>query len=164
MPEERESRVYGALAELGISYVRHEHPPVATVEEAVVHWKGIEGAHCKNLFVRNKKGNRHYLIIAEHLKKVDIQAIAKKIPIDRLSFASPERLKRYLGVSAGEVSPFGLLFDEGREVTVVLDAELEKEAFINFHPNVNTATLTISYPDFQKFLARRGNRVIVVSF
>lgn len=164
MPEEREQKVYETLADLGIPYARHEHPPVFTVEQAVVHWQGIEGSHCKNLFVRNKKGNRHYLIIAEHLKKVDIQAIAKQLRSDRLSFASDERLKRYLGVSAGEVSPFGLLQDEGREVIVILDACLQNETFINFHPNVNTATLTISYADLLKFLAWRGNRVLVLSF
>ena len=164
MPEEREQKVYEALADLGIRYVRHDHPPVFTVEQAVVHWQGIEGSHCKNLFVRNKKGNRHFLIIAEHLKKVDIQAIAKQIHSDRLSFASDERLKRFLGVSAGEVSLFGLLHDEGKEVIVILDAGLQNETFINFHPNVNTATLTILYADLLKFLAWRGNRVLVLSF
>jgi len=162
--EEREIKVYKTLADLGIPYVRHDHPPVFTVEQAIVHWRGIEGSHCKNLFVRNKKGNRHYLIIAEHLKKVDIQAIAKQIHSDRLSFASDERLKRFLGVGAGEVSLFGLLHDEGKEVIVILDAGLQNETFINFHPNVNTATLTISYADLLKFLAWRGNRVLVLSF
>ncbi|MGA2585893.1 MAG: prolyl-tRNA synthetase associated domain-containing protein [Candidatus Aminicenantales bacterium] len=164
MTLEREQKVYDALASLGISYSRHEHPPVFTVEQALSHWKGIAGAHCKNLFVRNKKGNRHYLIIAEHLKKVDIQAIARELHDSRLSFASDERLKRHLGLSPGEVSPFGLLQDDGKEVTVVLDADLQKETLINFHPNVNTATLTIAYSDLQKFLAWRGNRVLVLSF
>jgi Ala-tRNA(Pro) deacylase len=164
MPEAREQKVYEALASLGIPYVRYDHPPVFTVEEALVHWRGIAGSHCKNLFVRNKKGNRHYLIIAEHLKKVDIQAIAKMIHSDRLSFASDERLKRFLGVSSGEVSPFGLLQDEGRNVTVILDAGLQNVPLINFHPNVNTSTLTISYADLLKFLDRRGNRVLVLSF
>jgi len=164
MPEEREQKVYKTLVDLGIPYVRHDHPPVFTVEQAVVHWQGIEGSHCKNLFIRNKKGNRHYLIIAEHLKKVDIQAIAKQIHSDRLSFGSDERLKKFLGVSGGEVSLFGLLHDEGREVIVILDAGLQNETFINFHPNVNTATLTIAYADLLKFLAWRGNRVLVLSF
>lgn len=164
MPEEREQKVYEALAALGISYVRHEHPPVFTVEQALIHWKGIEGAHCKNLFLRNKKGNHHYLVIAEHLKKVDLQAIAKKLHDDRLSFASDERLKKYLGLSAGEVSPFGLLHDAGKEVVVIVDADLQKERFINFHPNVNTATLTIVQADFERFLAACGNPVRVLSF
>jgi Ala-tRNA(Pro) deacylase len=162
VPETREQKVYEALAELGIPYVRHEHPPVFTVEQAVVHWKGIEGAHCKNLFVRNKKGNRHYLILAEYLKKVDLRALTKRIGDDRLSFASDERLARYLGVSPGEVSPFGLLQDRAREVTVILDADLAQARFVNFHPNVNTVTLTIATQDLRRFLAARGNRVRIL--
>jgi len=164
MAEEREQRAYDALAGLEISYVRHEHPPVFTVEQAVLHWKGIEGAHCKNLFVRNKKGNRHYLVIAEHLKKVDLQSLAKRLGDDRLSFASDERLRRYLGLRAGEVSPFGLLQDTNGEVIVVVDAGLRNATSINFHPNVNTATLTISWVDFEKFLASRGNKVLFLEF
>lgn len=164
MTAEREQKVYEALKELGISYTRREHPPVFTVEQAVEHWQGIAGAHCKNLFVRNKKGNRHYLIIAEHLKKVDLQSLAKKLGDDRLSFASDERLARCLGLQAGEVSPFGLLQDSRREVTVVVDADLKSAPFVNFHPNVNTATIGITFADFEKFLAWRGNRVVYLAF
>jgi Ala-tRNA(Pro) deacylase len=164
MTVEREQNVYDALQALGIPYTRHEHPPVYTVEEAVKHWQGIAGAHCKNLFVRNKKGSRHYLIIAEHLKKVDLQALAKKLGDDRLSFASDERLARYLGVQAGEVSPFGLLQDAQKEVVVVVDADLKNETRVNFHPNINTVTIGISFADFEKFLAWRGNRVVSLSF
>jgi len=164
MPEARELKVYEALDRLGISYKRHEHPPVFTVEQAVLHWRDIEGAHCKNLFVRNKPGRRHYLIVAEHLKPVDLLALAKKLGDSRLSFASEERLLRYLGSHPGEVSPFGLLEDENREVIVVIDADLRKSTFISFHPNVNTATLTISFADFEKFLAWRGNSVRILDF
>jgi Ala-tRNA(Pro) deacylase len=158
--EDREARVYEVLAALGIPYVRHEHPPVFTVEEALVHWKGIEGAHCKNLFLRNKRGNRHYLVIAEFLKSVDLRAVAKSLRDDRLSFGSDERLARCLGLHPGEVSPFGLLQDDERHVMVVLDADLARRDKVNFHPNVNTATLTISYADLRRFLAARGNKVV----
>ena len=164
MTLEREQKVYEALNELGISYTRREHPAVFTVEEAVEHWQGMAGAHCKNLFVRNKKGNRHYLIIVEHLKKVDLNALVKKLGDDRLSFASDERLARYLGLQAGEVSPFGLLQDGQREVIVVVDADLKNAPSVNFHPNVNTATIGITFPDFEKFLAWRGNRVVYLAF
>lgn len=159
--EERERRVYDVLEGLGIPYVRHEHPPVATVAEAVVHWKGIPGAFCKNLFVRNKPGKRHYLIIAEHLKPLDLLALSHALGDSRLSFASDERMMRLLGVHPGEVSPFGLIHDEGREVIVVLDEDLARAEFVNFHPNVNTATLTVSPADLRKFLDARGNRVVV---
>lgn len=158
--EAREAIVYEALAALGIPYARHEHPPVFTVEEARVHWKDIPGAHCKNLFLRNKKGNRHYLVVAEFLKTVDLRAAAKALGDDRLSFASDERLARSLGLHPGEVSPFGLLQDADRRVIVVLDAGLARWDKVNFHPNVNTATLTISYADLRRFLSSRGNRVV----
>jgi len=160
--ERREELVYEALAALGIFYVRHEHPPVFTVQEALVHWKDIDGAHCKNLFLRNKKGNRHYLLIAEFLKTVDLRSVARALRDDRLSFASDERLERALGLHPGEVSPFGLLQDAERRVTVILDEGLAAWEKVNFHPNVNTATLTISYADLRKFLASRGNRVVVL--
>lgn len=160
--EERERRVYEALDGLGISYARHEHPPAFTVAQAVEHWKGIPGAHCKNLFVRNKPGKRHYLVVAEHLKPLDLLALSHNLGDSRLSFASDERMARYLGLQPGEVSPFGLLSDEKQEVIVVLDEDLTRAASVNFHPNVNTATLTISTPDFLKFLKWRGNRVVVV--
>src|SRR4030042_824850 len=61
---EVERKILETLDKLGIAYVRHEHPPVATVEEAEKHWSGLKGTHCKNLFLRNSKGNRHYLVIA----------------------------------------------------------------------------------------------------
>ncbi|MBM3293335.1 MAG: prolyl-tRNA synthetase associated domain-containing protein [Candidatus Aminicenantes bacterium] len=160
--EVRERKVYEALEALGIPFVKHEHPPVATVAEAVVHWQGVEGAHCKNLFVRNKPGKRHYLIIAEHRRPVDLLALSRKLGDSRLTFASDERLRRWLGLHPGEVSPFGLLADENHEVIVVLDASLRAAGKVNFHPNVNTATLTLAFGDLEKFLAWRKNRVLYV--
>lgn len=164
MPEEREEMVYRALAELGIPFSKRDHPPAATVEEAVRYWEGLPGARCKNLFVRNKKGNHHYLIIAEHRRAVDLKSLARLLRDDRLSFASGERMERFLGLHPGEVSPFGLLQDGGREVVVVLDESLREAAFVSFHPNVNTATVTIAFADLKKFLDWRGNKVIFIRF
>jgi len=156
---ETELKVLEALDRLGIPYVRHEHPPVATVEEAEKHWAGLKGAHCKNLFLRNYKGNRHYLVIAPVTRGIDLKRLTALLDEDRLSFASAARLKRWLGVEPGSVSPFGLINDETREVRVVCDWALKSSASLGFHPNVNTATLEISLADFEKFLAARGNPV-----
>lgn len=157
--KENEERVYQILEELGISYVRHDHPPVFTVDQAEQHWKNIDGAHCKNLFLRNKKGNRHYLVILESSKKPDLKTLNRDLGEDRLSFASPERLMRYLGLEPGAVSPFGLINDKEKDVQVVIDEDLKKGERINFHPNVNTATVGIDIKDFEKFLAWCGNKV-----
>jgi Ala-tRNA(Pro) deacylase len=156
---EIERPVLDALDALGIPYARHEHPPVATVEEAEKHWAGLQGAHCKNLFLRNNKGNRHYLVIAPVSRGIDLRRLNAALGEDRLSFASPERLKRWLGVEPGSVSPFGLINDEGRQVQVVCDAALRSSAALGFHPNINTATLEIALADLEKFLAWRGNPV-----
>jgi Ala-tRNA(Pro) deacylase len=156
---EIERPVLDALDALGIPYVRHEHPPVATVEEAERHWAGLKGAHCKNLFLRNYKGSRHYLVIAPVTRGVDLKRLTAELGEDRLSFASAERLKKWLGVEPGSVSPFGLVNDQAREVRVVCDMALRSAAALGFHPNVNTATLEISLADFERFLAWRGNPV-----
>lgn len=164
MSKESEQKLYEVLKRLGISYIRHEHSPVFTVEEAEKHWENISGAHCKNLFLRNKKGNRHYLVILESSKQADIKALTKKLGEDRLSFASGERLVRYLGLETGAVSPFGLINDSKKEVQVVIDQDLKKEARINFHPNVNTATVGVDFKDFEKFLAWCGNSIHYLQF
>ena len=76
---EQEAAVVARLGELGIPFARHQHPPVATVEEAEKHWSRIDAAHCKNLFLRNQKGNRHYLVVIAHSKRADLRALADQI-------------------------------------------------------------------------------------
>lgn len=159
-----EQKVYAFLDALGISYTKYDHPPVYTVEEAEQHWENITGAHCKNLFLRNKKGKNHYLVVVESTKKVDLKSITKQIGEDRLSFASPERMMRYLGLEPGAVSPFGLINDRERAVSVIIDRDLKEASHVNFHPNVNTATVGITFGDFQKFLSHCGNPIRYLHF
>ncbi len=154
-----EAKVLGILDGMGIGYTRREHPPVFTVEQAEKHWTEIDGAHCKNLFLRNKKGNRHYLVILLSRKQADLRGLNEKLNEDRLSFGSPDRLKKYLGLEPGSVSPFGLINDLQKEVIVIVDQDLRQEERVNFHPNVNTATVGISTADFEKFLAWSGQTV-----
>jgi len=157
--EPAELRVAEALAALGIPYERYEHPPVATVDDATVHWAAIDATHCKNLFLRNQKGNRHYLVILLHTKRADLRAVAGQIGDGKLSFGSPERLLAHLGVTPGSVSPFGLLNDAEGEVRVYLDRDLKAASRVSFHPNINTVTLTLAASDFYRFLASRSNSV-----
>jgi len=155
----QEPPVYQRLAELNIQYERFEHPAAATVDEAVQHWAGIEATHCKNLFLRNQKGTRHYLVILLHAKRADLRAVADQIGDGKLSFASPERLMDHLGLTPGSVSPFGLIHDRAHRVRVYLDRDLKHATRVSFHPNINTATITISAADFQRFLAACSNIV-----
>ena len=154
-----EEAVYAQLRALGIAYERHEHPPAATVEDLAPYWAGIDATHCKNLFLRNQKGSRHYLVVLKHTKKADLRAVANQIGDGKLSFASPERLMTHLGLTPGSVSPFGLINDRNRHVRVVLDRDLKEVSRVSFHPNINTVTYTIAYSDFQRFLEACGNVV-----
>ena len=155
----QEQAVVARLEELGIAVTRHEHPPAATVDEAEQYWAGIEATHCKNLFLRNQKGTRHYLVILKHSKKADLRAVANQIGDGKLSFASPERLLTHLGLTPGSVSPFGLIHDRDHSVRVILDRDLKQAGRISFHPNINTVTLTLTFADFETFLADCGNIV-----
>lgn len=162
MITENEQKVYDTLDQLGIAYTRYEHPPVYTVEEAQQYWKDIEGAHAKNLFLRNNKGNRHFLVVLEQSKSADLKDLSGKLAAGKLSFASERRLNEHLGLETGAVSPFGIINDEKKAVTLVVDRFLKKKGSVNFHPNVNTATVNISYEDFEKFLKHSGTNVIYI--
>ena len=158
-----EEKVEGRLRELQIVFDRYAHPPVATVEEAAQHWTSIDATHCKNLFLRNQKGNRHYLVVLTAAKKADLKAVAAQIGDGKLSFGSPERLMTHLGLTPGSVSPFGLINNQDHAVRVVLDDDLKAATRLSFHPNVNTATLVVSREDFTRFLESCGNPVQFVS-
>jgi Ala-tRNA(Pro) deacylase len=154
-----EASVVARLRELGIEYTRHEHPAAATVEEAEKHWSDIAATHCKNLFLRNQKGNRHYLVVLTASKQADLRGVADQIGDGKLSFASAERLMTHLGLTPGSVSPFGLINDRAHAVRVVLDRDLKAATRLSFHPNINTVTLTVAAADFARFLHACGNPV-----
>ena len=155
----QEERVTAYLTGLGIAFEPYQHPPIATAEEGEQYWAGIDAVHCKNLFLRNQKGTRHYLVILAHTKRADLRAVADQIGDGKLSFASAERLMTHLGVTPGSVSPFGLIHDHDHHVRVYLDRELKLAPRISFHPNINTATFVLSYADFERFLASCENLV-----
>jgi len=155
--------VYAALDALGISYERHEHPAVFTAADASQFWDPIPGVQCKNLFLRNKKGDRHYLVVVEIGKRVDLKDLVRTVADDRLSFGSAERLMAELGLTPGSVSPFGLLNDADGSVRVLIDQDLKGADRLIFHPNINTASVVVSWADLERFLATRANRVSVIS-
>ena len=155
--EEISKKVYQTLDELGINYKVYEHPPLPTIGEAVKYWGNIEATHCKNIFFRNHKGNRHYLVIADHRQDLAIHDLEKRLKQGKLSFASPERMQKYLGLNPGSVSPFGLINDATHHVHLFIDENLKTATKISFHPNINTATVALTFNDFMKFLNATGN-------
>jgi Ala-tRNA(Pro) deacylase len=153
----KRNKVLQALKNLEIEYEIHEHPPVPTVEEALPYWGQIDATHCKNLFFRNHKGNRHYLVILRHDRQLNIKDLEQRLKQGKISFASPQRMEKYLGLSGGSVSVFGLINDEENHTHLFLDAALQHAKKISFHPNENSATVVISFESFIKFLDWSGN-------
>lgn len=153
---ERREIVLKKLDELGIPYIMHEHPPLNTIDEAMVYWKDFDSTHCKNLFFRNHKGNKHYLVILECHKMMDIHGLEKQLHQGKLSFASPERMERCLGTTPGSVSLFGLINDPDRKVKLYLDKDLRNAERVTFHPNDNTASLEITRDDMYRFIKLWG--------
>ncbi|MBU1012310.1 MAG: prolyl-tRNA synthetase associated domain-containing protein [Bacteroidetes bacterium] len=154
---DRKESVFKVLAELNITYVLTNHPPVPTVEEAAKYWVDLDAAHCKNLFFRNHKGDKHYLVLLDFRQSLFIKDLEHRLKQGKISFASAERMDKYLGLKAGSVSPFGLIHDLENHVHVFIDKNLEHVEKISFHPNDNTATLVLSLKDFIKFLEWSGN-------
>ena len=173
MTSEKTEKVEKFLSEHGITFHTHHHPPLPTIELALEYWKDIDSTHCKNLFFRNHKGNRHYLVVFECHKELGIHTLEKSLKQGKLSFASQERMERCLGLLPGSVSPFGLindmnltdeqgkpvegvaakeLFENGHRVKLFLDKDLQTAEKVSFHPCDNTASTVISNADLLRFL------------
>lgn len=148
------NEVHTLLLKLGIPYQEFTHSAVFTCEESDRLCPPMPGsAHTKQLLMRDKKGTYHVLAIVMSDKKVDVKELGRTLQKKDLGFASPERLKRLLGVDPGSVTPFGLMFDHNHEVNVIVDEDAWAMGKFRFHPLVNTATLIIDRAGFETFLA-----------
>ena len=153
-----QQQVYDYLEQQGIGFDYYEHPEAPTIEIASQFYRGEGTVLCKNLFFRNHKGNKHYLVIMDARHNMDIHEIEHQLHQGKLSFASPERMMRYLGVKPGSVSLFTLVNDANHEVILFIDRKLLDAPKVSFHPNDNTASLVISNSDMLKFIESIGNR------
>ena len=152
--------IYTRLKGLGVDYEAFHHKPVLTCEEA----DALDGhpatGKSKNLFLRNKKGNQHYLVVIGSEARADLSGLAKKLGEEKLSFASEGRLDKFLKQKPGCVSPLGLLYDQDGHVKVLIQKKILDSELLSFHPNVNTISLIISSQGFQKFLKSCSQDII----
>lgn len=153
----RRAKVLDFLRENDIAFEMYEHPEAPTIDIAREYWHADGSKHCKNLFFRNHKGNRHYLVVFDCEQSLAIHDLEHRLHQGKLSFASEKRMMRCLGLMPGSVSPFGLINDTQGEVHLFLDANLRHYPSLSFHPNDNTATVVISQEMFQRYLEAVGN-------
>jgi Ala-tRNA(Pro) deacylase len=175
MTTERQDKVLNYLKEHGIPFTCYNHPEGKTIEEAKRWWKDDGSVHCKNIFMRNHKGNQHYLVCFHCDHDLDIHDLEARLKqalqaqgkpsCGKLSFASPERMMKYLGLEPGSVSPFGLINDEEHHVHLFLDKGLlddknypdPSKKTLSFHPNDCRGTVVIALEDFERYLKAVGN-------
>ena len=163
MPATREE-LEMRLEELGIATKSWEHDPVFTVEEAKALRGEIPGGHCKNLFLKDKKGQL-WLVVTLEEAQVDLKSLPAKIGAARLSFGKPDLLLEALGIEPGSVTPFAVINDDTQRVNVILDEKMMAEEVVNFHPLKNNATTTIKSQDLLSFIKACGHspKIIAVS-
>lgn len=149
------------LEALGIEARCVTHPPVFTVEEAKALRGELPGSHIKNLFLRNKKG-RMWLVTCLEDREVDLKALGQRLEAGRFSFGSAERLMTYLGVLPGAVTPFAVINDTDRQVTMVLDSGVMDGGPVNCHPLVNTMTTAVAPEDLVRFLEAEGHAPVML--
>lgn len=169
--------IYSFLSSHGIAYERFDHPAVFTCEQARELRMPMPGKDTKNLFLRDEKGKRHFLVVVGHAyapekcphcaqhgasacrheKQVDIKALKTLFETRKLSFASPDRLKAHLGVDPGAVTILGLINDSSHSVEVFIDEDVWNADSVCCHPLVNTATLCIPHAGLESFMLATGH-------
>lgn len=161
MPASQE-QLFQRLDELNISATTKTHPPVFTVEEARALRGDIPGGHCKNLFLKDKKGQLWLLVCLEDAA-VDMKSLPSRIGAARISFGKPDLLMEVLGVEPGSVTPFALINDAENRVNVVLDADMMACELVSYHPLTNTSTTTLSPAGLLAFIKSCGHQPQIVS-
>lgn len=162
-PAAAETALLALLEALGIAYVRHAHPALHTVEESRALRGTMPGAHCKNLFLKERKGG-FWLAVCEEERAIRIPDLARVLGAKRFSFGSPDDMGRLLGVRPGAVTSLGLVNDLGGEIRLALDAQMMAAEILNVHPLHNEATIAIATADLRRFFEATGHAPVEVDF
>lgn len=154
--------IYDFLQEHQVAYERYDHPAVFTCEEAERLVPDIDAAKTKNLFVRDRKGKRHFLVVVGYEKSVDLNALSKVLGCSKLSLGSEQRLSTHLGVKPGSVTILALMNDTENNVELVFDIPISEAVALRCHPLINTATLSLTRQDLNRFLEVTGHQLTTV--
>ena len=159
----KEERVYDLLERLDIPFERVDHDAVGTIEGCAEIEKLLDIEICKNLFLRNSKGDQYYLLMLPGGKHLVTKDLAKKIGSTRLSFGTPEKMEEYLDITPGSVSVLGLMNDHGNNIQFLVDNDIKKWEYFGCHPCINTSSLKIKTADlFSKILPAVGHEPVFV--
>ncbi len=156
------NKVFDFLKQAGIAYEVTEHEPVYTMDDMLALELDKLGTICKNLFLKDAKGKRHFIVVADNNSKINLKELGESLGAGKVSFASAERLQKYLGVTAGCVSPFGVVNDSEHSVIVAFDKRLQGKTRLGVHPNEHDATVWIAFDDLVAAVESLGNPTLMV--
>ena len=156
--------VFELLDELGVKYELHEHDPIFTIEEGKDLHKKFKGVDAKSLLLRDKKKKNFFLAVVKGDKRMDMKELAKRVNVDKLSFASPELLKEKLNITPGSVSPFALIYNPEKDVKVLFDSDVWEADYVSFHPNNNAMTMDIEQDEFRKYFDSLERDYEIINF
>ena len=145
---ENEAAVYAFLHQLGIPFLRIDHPPVRTMEDCEAVDQVLGGVICKNLFLCNQQKTTFYLLMIREDKAFKTKDVSHQLGVSRLSFGTPEHMEQLLHLHPGAVSPMGLIFESAKNVRLLMDSDLRRYEFLGCHPCVNTASIRLPMQDF----------------
>ncbi len=149
------------LKSLNIPYELHHHEAVFTVAESQKIDADIQGTPCRNLFLRDRK-KKNFLVVLQNATEIDMKRLPALIDSAGLSFGSPARLWQYLGVRPGSVCPFAIVNDTDNQVQILLDKSMMETDIVNFHPLLNTMTVSLKPSDLIKFIESTGHKAHIV--
>jgi len=153
--------LFEKLGHLGLAFTTHTHPPLRTVAESRRRRGDLPGAHCKNLFLKDKKGDL-WLVVTLEDRPIEMKDLRRRIGSNHLSFGKPELLMEVLGVAPGSVTPFALINDRRLRVRVVLDAAMMAMEPLNYHPLTNTMTTAVTAEALLAFIGDCGHEPRIV--
>jgi len=150
------------IEKAGHNYNLHNHTALFTVDHSNINRGEINGSHSKNLFLKNKK-NQFFLISCEENSKIDLKKMSKLTCAGNLSFSKKEYMMELIGVNPGSVTPYALLNDKNNKVRFFLEDKLFNSNILNFHPLVNTSTISLSKSNFISFMVENGKKINIFS-
>ena len=160
---EKEMQSYLFLENHGVGYIRAEHDEAATIELCEQVEKVIDAKICKNLLLCNRQKTNFYLLLIPGDKKFETKKLSSQLGVARLSFADGEFMEKFLDITPGSLSVFGVANDTENNVRVLIDSDLTKEKYLCAHPCINTSTLRINFTDLtEKFLPETKHNYTIV--
>lgn len=135
-----------------VEYQTFLHPAIHKVGDDDLLGVKIPGLQTKNLFLRDKKSKKFFLVSMSQDSIMDLKEFGRKMGDMKFSFGKIEDLKRLLNVEPGSVSILGKIFDLNNEVELIIDQKILDADFVAFHPNLNTQTLVFPKKSFKIIL------------